>query len=84
MQDTLDKPDRILDIKEVCRSKVSLGKSCVYDKVRKGEFPSPILLSKGRVGWRESEVDAWINSRPIVDLRKPAERAAQDAATEAW
>ena len=72
MQDRIDRPERILSIKEVCRNKVGLGKSCVYAKIRNGEFPQPVQISKGRVGWRESDLDAWIKSRPIVDFRKPA------------
>ena len=57
---------RILDIKEVCR-RTSLGKSSIYVLVQLGGFPSPIKVSKGRVGWREKDTEDWIASRPVVD-----------------
>lgn len=62
-------PDRILGISKVC-DKTDQGKSSIYDAIGRGEFPNPIRISKGRVGWRESEIDQWIGSRPVVDLRR--------------
>jgi predicted DNA-binding transcriptional regulator AlpA len=31
--------------------------------VKRGEFPAPIHLSAGRVGWVESVVSAWIAAK---------------------
>ncbi len=62
--------DRIIGIGVVSREKVNLGKSLIYEMIRDGRFPSPVQLSKGRVGWRESEIDRWIAARPAVDLRR--------------
>lgn len=71
--------DRVISIDDLCRE-ITLGKSRIYEMVRDGEFPCPIQLSKGRVGWRESEVDDWIASRPTVDLRRPSPVKAEEAA----
>lgn len=57
--------NRILNIREVCR-RTSLGKSSIYDLIQAGAFPSPVRISKGRVGWHEGETDDWIASRPVA------------------
>lgn len=62
-------PERILGISKVC-DKTDQGKSSIYDAISRGDFPNPIRISKGRVGWRESEIDLWIRSRPVIDLRR--------------
>ena len=38
---------------------------------QRGEFPRRRKISPGRVGWLESEVRAWIETRPISDIRAP-------------
>jgi prophage regulatory protein len=54
---------RVLRRREV-EAKVGHGHSWLYDKVRSGEFPEPVEIGKHSVGWLESEIDAWIASRP--------------------
>lgn len=44
-------------------ARVGLARSSLYDKIQKGEFPKPINLGGRSVGWLESDVDAWIQSR---------------------
>ena len=43
---------------------VGLSRSTLYAKVADGSFPPPIKLGKRAVGWRESDIDAWLASRP--------------------
>jgi len=57
LQDT--QTNRILRLPQVLE-RTGLGRSTLYDKVNKGEFPKPINISTRRVGWLEHEVDAWI------------------------
>ncbi|OYY74279.1 MAG: hypothetical protein B7Y40_06000 [Gammaproteobacteria bacterium 28-57-27] len=46
-------------------SRVGLKQSRLYELIKSDEFPSPVRLTGGRaVAWRESEVSAWIASRP--------------------
>ena len=61
-----DGPKQIISIGDVCRQ-TSLGKSCIYDKIKKGEFPKPRQLTRGRVGWVQAEVNSWAESRPIAN-----------------
>lgn len=67
MRDGLDNPEQILRLEIVCR-RVGYRRSTIYEMIRKGRFPSSIRLGPNRVGWRESEIDAWIRSRPANRL----------------
>lgn len=40
-----------------------LGKSSIYSKTKDGTFPPAVRLSARAVGWRESDIDRWINER---------------------
>ena len=57
------KVDRLLRLPEVLQL-TGLSRSTLYRKVKEGDFPCPVKLGKRAVGWRESEVIAWINARP--------------------
>lgn len=79
MQANNDKPERILRADEVCQ-RIGCGKSKLYLMLGTGEFPAGVQITTRNVGWRESDVDAWIKSRPTVDLRKqPKSNVGTDA-----
>ncbi len=40
-----------------------LGRSTIYDWMARGEFPQPVKLGTRAVGWRESDVLSWLESR---------------------
>ncbi len=44
-------------------SVVRLSQATVYRLIGRGEFPEPVQLGPRAVGWRESDVEAWLNSR---------------------
>jgi len=44
-----------------------LGRSTIYKYIAKGEFPTSFKISERCVGWLESEVQQWIQSR--LDMR---------------
>lgn len=46
------------------KARIGLGKTEIYNLVRDGELPAPIKLGPRASGWLESEIDAWILSRP--------------------
>src|SRR5439155_11748996 len=54
--------DRILRPREVF-VRVGLSRTTIWRAVRRGDFPAPRRLSANAVGWRASDVDAWIASR---------------------
>lgn len=58
-------PDRIIRLAEV-ELLVGLRRSRIADLVKRGDFPKPRQLSDRAIGWRQSDVDQWIASRPEV------------------
>lgn len=40
-----------------------LSRSTIYDMMSKGLFPRPVKLTGKAVGWPESAVSDWLNSR---------------------
>ncbi|MDN3523525.1 helix-turn-helix transcriptional regulator [Halomonas ramblicola] len=55
----------LLRLPEV-RKRVGLSTPTIYRLMKKGEFPRSVKLTpNGRaVAWKESDVDAWSESRP--------------------
>lgn len=52
------------------RQITGVSRTTAYELEKKGMFPRRVELTGGRVGWRESELDAWVKSR------RPAGEAA--------
>ena len=66
--------DPMLDFSEVSKSLGNASRSTLWRMWRKGEFPKPIKISPGRVGWLQSEIDAWKTAR--ASLRQSSGKAA--------
>lgn len=55
-------PDKIhrllstLDITGLCRTSL-------YNQLKAGQFPEPVRIGARAVGWRESDLMAWVESR---------------------
>ena len=62
VQVTPAQTDKLIRIKAVC-DMTGLGKTSVYSIP---DFPKRVVLSRRAVGWRLSEVQAWIESRSTV------------------
>ncbi len=45
----------------------TLGRSKFRELLRAGEFPAPRQISTCRVAWKRSDVQTWIDRRPIAD-----------------
>ena len=43
-----------------------LGRSSIYRLMQKGDFPRPVRVGPAAVRWMESEVTAWVESRPVA------------------
>ena len=71
MQKQTDRPERILRAKAV-QDRIGCGNSKFYELLKTGEFPPGVRIGSRSVGWRESQVESWINTRPVVDLRRSA------------
>jgi prophage regulatory protein len=43
-----------------------LGRTTIFRAVKEGRFPKPIKLSERAIGWLESDVRAWLESRRVA------------------
>lgn len=44
-------------------ARTGLSRSTIYARIQQGTFPRPINLGGRAVGWLESEIQAWLESR---------------------
>lgn len=44
----------------VVSDRTSLSRTTLWRLTKKGQFPTPVQVSPGRVAWSESAVSAWI------------------------
>lgn len=56
--------DPVLSLRQV-RGLVLYSSSQIYRLIALGEFPDRIRLGPARVGWRTSDIVAWLRSRPF-------------------
>jgi prophage regulatory protein len=55
----------ILRRKQV-EQRTGLSRSTIYLRVAQGTFPKAVSLGARAVGWLDSEIDEWLNSRVEV------------------
>lgn len=53
---------RILRLPEV-KSTTGLSRSSIYAHIKKGTFPKMHKLGERAVGWKSTDIEAWLNSR---------------------
>jgi prophage regulatory protein len=68
-------PLRLLSRKEVCE-RVGVSYPTIWEWARTGRFPKARVLNGGKLGWLESEIEAWILALPLQEL-KPADEEAK-------
>lgn len=52
---------------ETVRARVGNPSKATNWRMRKrGDFPEPVRISPGRIGWYEDDIDAWIASRSSI------------------
>ncbi len=61
--------DRILRLPQVSQ-KTGRAHSTIWKDVSEGIFPPPISTGKRSVGWRESELSAWISAWSFASRSK--------------
>ena len=60
---------KILDKREVSKI-VHLSATTIWRLEQEGSFPARIQFAPGRVGWKSTDIEIWINSRPTVDTKR--------------
>jgi predicted DNA-binding transcriptional regulator AlpA len=58
--------DPLMSEKDTLKA-TTLGRTKFRELVRAGEFPPPMQVTTCRVAWRSSDVQSWIDQRPIAD-----------------
>lgn len=53
---------KIQPIAEVIE-RLDTSKTTLWRMIQRGEFPKPLQISRGRVGWRQEDVTAWLEAR---------------------
>jgi prophage regulatory protein len=57
--------DRFLDVKQVA-DRTTLSRNTIWELERAGHFPHRRQVTTNKVAWLESEIEAWIASRPMA------------------
>ena len=55
---------------EDVKRRIKLGRTSVYEQIKAGKFPRPFRLGQRAVGWKQSDISAWIESRQRTALAK--------------
>ncbi len=48
------------------QARTGLSRSTLYAMMAEGKFPKPVKLGKRAVGWRESALTNWLDSRSVA------------------
>ncbi|MFW5395037.1 MAG: AlpA family transcriptional regulator [Candidatus Accumulibacter regalis] len=70
---------RLIRLPQV-KSMVGLGRSSIYDKIKRGEFPKQIKLGRSS-GWIEAEVQLWISEQIQASRSDPLQSFQYSRAT---
>ena len=57
--------DRLLRRRQV-EEITGLARSSIYRQMDRGSFPRPVRVGPSAVRWRESDIAAWLASRPTA------------------
>lgn len=47
----------------IVEAQTGLSRSTIYDWMKLGTFPKPVALGARLVGWRESDIETWLEAR---------------------
>ena len=57
--------DRLLRRREV-EWITGMSRASIYRQMQEGDFPRPVKVGSTAVRWKESDIAAWIESRPVA------------------
>lgn len=58
--------DEIIVRKRDVLAAIGMRPTWLHEAVKRGDFPKPVRLGARAVGWRKSEVEAWLSSREVA------------------
>ncbi len=63
--------DRLLTRRDI-EKRCQIARTTIYRLMRAGQFPEPIKIGPRAVRWPQSEIEAWLASRPRATGDRPA------------
>ncbi|MCC5648160.1 AlpA family phage regulatory protein [Nostoc sp. CHAB 5824] len=63
--------DSLLSLKEV-KERIGVSSTTLWRWQSSGNFPARRQLSGNKIAWLESEVNEWIQTRPVVERPDPS------------
>ena len=60
-----DGTTRIIKARPERKGLLPMGETTIWDKVRAGEFPTPIKLTERITAWRIEDIEAWMASKGL-------------------
>lgn len=60
------RPETALARRRQVEQLVQLSRSSIYAAVKAGTFPPPVRIGARAVAWRISEVEQWLEARPLA------------------
>lgn len=57
--DNTAKPDRLIRMPELL-ARLGICRKTVYNLLKTGELPRPLMIGSKAIAWRESQIDDWI------------------------
>ena len=70
--------DILLRRREV-EERTGLSRASIYRRIGDGEFPPPVRVGAKAVRWKESDITAWIQSRPAATSERGSSTAASES-----
>ena len=61
--------------------RTGLSAVTIWRRIQVGDFPQPRQLTPNRIGWPDSEIEEWKNSRPVGQCEVP-ENLKKDTAVK--
>lgn len=58
--------DKALARRRQVEQLVQLSRSTIYAAVKAGTFPAPVRIGARAVAWRLSEIEQWLEARPLA------------------
>jgi prophage regulatory protein len=71
--------NRLLRLPDV-KALTGLGRSTIYLKMAKGEFPGAVKLGERAVAWPQADIERWIQDRVAASRPVPAGAGGRPAA----
>jgi prophage regulatory protein len=63
----MGEPTKLITVKQVLQMTGYKSRTTLWRRVRAGDFPKPIALSRHATRWKSKEVEEWLNALPELE-----------------